>query len=58
MKKLIIVFMLVSVLALTAIVSYAQEENSYEEFKEVGNEKSTYTHYFFGLDYYLCSFGQ
>ena len=35
MKKLIIVFMVVSVLALTAIVSYAQEENSYEEFKEV-----------------------
>ena len=35
MKKLIIVFMVVSVLALAAIVSYAQEENPYEEFKEV-----------------------
>ncbi|GAG29877.1 unnamed protein product, partial [marine sediment metagenome] len=35
MKKLIIVFMLVSVLILVAIVSYAQEKNPYEEFKEV-----------------------
>ena len=35
MKKLIIVFMVVSVLILVAIVSYAQEKNPYEEFKEV-----------------------
>ena len=35
MKKLIIVFMVVSVLTLAAIVSYAQEQKSYEEFKEV-----------------------
>ena len=34
-QKLIIVFMVVSVLILVAIVSYAQEKNPYEEFKEV-----------------------
>jgi len=35
MKKLIIVSMVVTVLILVAIVSYAQEKNPYEEFKEV-----------------------
>ena len=35
MKKLIIVFIVVSILALAVIVSYAQEKNLHEEFKEV-----------------------
>jgi len=35
MKKSIMVFMIVLVLTLAAIVSCAQEEKSYEEFKEV-----------------------
>ena len=35
MKKLIIIFLVVLVLILAAIVSYAQEKNPHEEFKEV-----------------------
>ena len=35
MKKLVFIFAVILVFALTGIVSYAQEENSYEEFKEV-----------------------
>lgn len=35
MKKLIIIFLVVLVLALVAIVSYAQEKNPHAEFKEV-----------------------
>ena len=44
MKKLIIVFMVVSVLALAAIVSYAQEKNLYEEFKKVEFFSSVVVH--------------
>lgn len=35
MKKLVFIFAVILVFALTGIVSYAQEENFYEEFKEV-----------------------
>ena len=35
MKKLIFIFAVILVFALTDIVSYTQEENSYKEFKEV-----------------------
>ena len=35
MKKLVFIFTVILVFALSNIVSYAQEENPYEEFKEV-----------------------
>ena len=44
MKKLIIIFIVVSVLALAAIVSYAQEKNLHEEFKEVEFFSSVVVH--------------
>ncbi len=44
MKKLIMVFMVVSVLALAAIASYAQEKNLHEEFKEVEFFSSVVVH--------------
>ena len=44
MKKLIIVFVTVLVFTLGAIVSYAQEKNPYEEFKEVEFFSSVVVH--------------
>ena len=35
MKKLVFIFTVILVFALTDIVSYTQEENPYEEFKGV-----------------------
>jgi len=44
MKKLIFIFAVIFVFALINIVSYAQEENSYEEFKEVEFFSSVVVH--------------
>ena len=44
MKKLIIIFVTVLVFTLGAIVSYAQEEKSHEEFKEVEFLSSVVVH--------------
>ena len=44
MKKLVFILAVILVFALTGIVSYAQEENSYEEFKEVEFFSSVVVH--------------
>ena len=44
MKKLVFIFAVILVFALTDIVSYTQEENSYEEFKEVEFFSSVVVH--------------
>jgi len=44
MKKLVFVFTVILVFALTYIVSHAQEENPYEEFKEVEFFSSVVVH--------------
>jgi len=44
MKKLVIILVVVIIFTLGAIVSYAQEENPYEEFKEVEFFSSVVVH--------------
>jgi hypothetical protein len=44
MKKLIFIFAVILVFALTGMVSYAQEENPYEEFREVEFFSSVIVH--------------
>jgi len=44
MKKLVFIFAVILVFALTGIVSYTQEENPYEEFKEVEFFSSVVVH--------------
>jgi len=44
MKKLIIILLAVVIFTLGAIVSYAQEKNSYEDFKEVEFFSSVVVH--------------
>jgi len=44
MKKLVFVFAVILVFALTDVVSHAQEENPYEEFKEVEFFSSVVVH--------------
>ena len=44
MKKLVFIFAVIFIFALTGIVSYAQEENPYKEFKEVEFFSSVVVH--------------